>query len=94
MLSYLDAGVPPLSSVVASQLDGLNVATHFDARTPAHFCMWVGRVYDKTTLTAFFPDNPVARESVSRYVELVKSVFVAVAEGRDDILCAPEVAPA
>ena len=30
-----------------------------------------------------FPDNPIARESVTRYVEALKSVFVRVAEGRD-----------
>jgi hypothetical protein len=94
MLSYLDAGVPPLSSVVASQLDGLNVATYFDARTPAHVCMWVGRVYDKTTLTVFFPDNPIARESVTLYVDAMKSVYAAVAEGNDDIACLCEVAQA
>jgi hypothetical protein len=94
MLSYLDAGVPPLSSVVASQLDGLNVATYFDARTPAHFCMWVGRVYDKTTLTVFFPDNPVARESITLYVDAMKSVYAAVAEGDDDSARLCEVAQA
>ena len=94
MVSYLDSTLPPLSSVVTAELDERNAAAYMDGRTPAHFCMWVGRASDETSLTAFFPDNPVARESVSRYVELVKSVFVAVAEGRDDILCAPEVAPA
>jgi hypothetical protein len=94
MLSYLDAGVPPLSSVVASQLGGLNVATYFDGRTPAHFCMWVGRVYDKTSLTVFFPNNPIARESVTLYVEAMKSVYVAVAEGADDIARLCEVAQA
>jgi hypothetical protein len=30
----------------------------------------------------FFPDNPVARESVSRYIETLKSIYVRVAEGR------------
>ncbi len=92
MLSYLEAGVAPLSSVVAAQLEGLNVATYFDARTPAHFCMWVGRAYDKTTLTAFFPDNPIARESINLYVDAMKSVFAAVAVGEDDFARLREVA--
>jgi hypothetical protein len=30
----------------------------------------------------FFPDNPIARESVTRYIETLKSVFVSIAEGR------------
>jgi len=30
-----------------------------------------------------FPNNPIARESVLRYVEVLKSVFVRVAEGYD-----------
>jgi hypothetical protein len=30
----------------------------------------------------FFPDNPIARESVIRYIEALKSVCVRVAEGR------------
>ena len=94
MVSYLDASLPPLSSIVASQLDGRNATAYMDGRTPAHFCLWVGRAADETSLTAFFPNNPVARESVTRYVELVKSVFLAVAKGRDDVVSSPEVAPA
>jgi hypothetical protein len=34
-------------------------------------------------MAVFFPDNPIARESVIRYVDAVKSVCVRVAEGRD-----------
>ena len=94
MLSFLDAGVPPLSSVVASQLDGMNVATHFDARTPAHLCMWVGRVHDRTTLTVSFPDNPIARESITLYADAMKSVYNSVANGDDDIARLREVAQA
>ena len=94
MLSYLDVGVPPLSSVVASQLDGRNVGTKFDGRTPAHFCMWVARVYDETSLTVSFPDNRIAHESVTLYVEAMKSVYAAVADGRGDIPRLREVAQA
>jgi hypothetical protein len=83
MLSYLDAGLPPLSAVVSSQLDGVNASTYCDARNPAYVCMWVGRLYDETSVTVFFPNNPVARDSVTRYLEVVKSIYVAVAEGRD-----------
>jgi hypothetical protein len=33
-------------------------------------------------MAVFFPDNPVARESVLRYVEAMKSVCVRASEGR------------
>ena len=45
--------------------------------------MWVNRLDDETLVTIFLPDNPIARESVTRYVEAMKSAFVHVAEGRD-----------
>jgi hypothetical protein len=33
----------------------------------------------------FFPDNPVARESVTRYVAAMQEVYVGVAEGRETV---------
>jgi Condensation domain len=83
MLNYMDGGLPPLSAVVASKLDGAKAGTYGDGRTPAHLYMSVGRLFDETSMVVFFPNNPIARESVLRYVEAVKSVCVRVAEGRD-----------
>jgi Condensation domain len=94
MLSYLDAGLPPLSAVVASQLEGVNAGTYSDGRTPAHVCFWVGRLYDETSVIAFYPNNPIARESATRYVDAMKSVFVSVAEGRDAVVPLCDVAEA
>jgi Condensation domain len=82
MLNYMDAGLPPLSAVVASQLDGTKAGTYGDGRTPAHLYVSVGRLFDETSMAVFFPDNPIARESVIRYIEALKSVCVRVAEGR------------
>jgi hypothetical protein len=45
--------------------------------------MSVGRLFDETSMAVFFPDNPIARESVIRYFDAVKSVCVRVAEGLD-----------
>ncbi|GFG76029.1 condensation domain-containing protein [Mycobacterium botniense] len=83
MLNYMDAGLPPLSAVVASHLDGANAGAYCDARNPAHLYMSVGRLFDEVSMTVFFPNNPVARESVIRYMEAVKSMCVRVAEGSD-----------
>jgi hypothetical protein len=32
-----------------------------------------------------FPNNPIARESVNRYVDAMRSVFAHVAQGRADL---------
>jgi hypothetical protein len=44
--------------------------------------MWVNRVEQETTVTAAFPSNPIARESVLRYLQAMKSVYLSVVEGR------------
>jgi hypothetical protein len=44
--------------------------------------MWVNRFQRETTLTVLFPDNPVARGSVARYIEATKSAYALVASGR------------
>lgn len=82
MLNYMDGGLPPLSAVVASQLNGAKAGAYIDGRTPAHLYLSVGRLFDETSIAVFFPNNPVARESVIRYVEAMKSVCIHVAEGR------------
>jgi hypothetical protein len=83
MLNYMDGGLPPLSAVVASHLGGANAGTYSDGRTPAHLYMSIGRLFDEASVAVFFPNNPVARESVIRYVEAVKSVCANVADGHD-----------
>jgi hypothetical protein len=85
MLNYMDGGLPPLSAVVASQLNGVKAGAYIDGRNPAHLYMSVGRLFDETSITVFFPNNPVARESVIRYVEAMKSVCVHVAEGHNAV---------
>jgi hypothetical protein len=82
MLNFMDGGLPPLSAVVASHLNGVNVATYGDGRAPAHVYMTIGRLFDEASMAVFFPDNPTARESVARYIETVKSVCARVAAGQ------------
>lgn len=85
MLNYMDAGLPPLSAIVSSQLKGVNATCHFDGRAPAHVYMSVGRLFDETSIAVFFPNNPIAQESVSRYVDAVKSMCHLIAEGREAV---------
>ncbi len=83
MLSFLDAGVPPLSAVFAAHLGRANTRVFTDGKIAARVCMWVNKFQEETTVTASFPDNPIARDSVARYLETMKSVYVRVAEGRE-----------
>jgi mycolipenoyl-CoA---2-(long-chain-fatty acyl)-trehalose mycolipenoyltransferase / long-chain-acyl-CoA---trehalose acyltransferase len=36
--------------------------------------MWVNKFRDQTVMTASFPDNPLARDSVAAYLEAMRSV--------------------
>lgn len=84
MLSFLDAGVPPLSAVIAMHLERKNLQAFSDGRIAARVCMWVNKFQNETTVTASFPNNPIAHESVTRYLQVMKSVYARVAEGRFD----------
>jgi mycolipenoyl-CoA---2-(long-chain-fatty acyl)-trehalose mycolipenoyltransferase / long-chain-acyl-CoA---trehalose acyltransferase len=76
MLSYIDVRSIPVSA----QWDELNAAIYGDSRLSDQVCMWVNRFEKETTLTVSFPQNPVARESVARYIRALQSVYLRVAE--------------
>jgi mycolipenoyl-CoA---2-(long-chain-fatty acyl)-trehalose mycolipenoyltransferase / long-chain-acyl-CoA---trehalose acyltransferase len=82
MLSYLDAGLPPLSSEIIAQWVGMNGKVYSDVGAAHQVGMWVNRVATGTTLTVAFPSNPIARESVTRYVDVMVAVFRDVLDGR------------
>lgn len=75
MMSYMDAGLPPLSGVVATALDGVNATALTDGRSPAYMYSTVFRLFDEVSIMVSYPNNPVARESVIRWTEALKSVF-------------------
>lgn len=84
MLSFLDAGVPPLSAVIAMNLERMNAKVFSDGRIAARVCMWVNKFQNETTVTASFPNNPIAHESVTRYLEEMRSICGQVADGLID----------
>jgi len=83
MLSYLDAGLPPLSPAVIAQWEAMNGKVFSDARAAYQVGMWVNRTEKSLSVTVAFPNNPVARESVTRYVDTMKAVYLRVADGRE-----------
>ncbi|MGA7052546.1 MAG: condensation domain-containing protein [Mycobacterium sp.] len=88
VLSFLDAGVAPLSAFVTMELDRLNAGVYEDGGIPARVCLWVNRLPDETSVTVFLPNNPVAHDSVTQYLAVMKSIYVRVAEGRSVVRAA------
>ncbi|HWT48959.1 MAG TPA: condensation domain-containing protein [Mycobacterium sp.] len=88
LLFYLDAGIPPLSALVNSHVEGVNGKLIHDGGLLGQLNIRVNRLENETQLTILFPDNPIARESVARYVEALRAVMVRVAEGHD-VVSAP-----
>jgi hypothetical protein len=75
MMNYMDAGLPPLSAIVASAMNGVNATAFTDGRNPAFVYSTVFRLFDEVSIMVSYPNNPIARESVRRYTEAMKSVF-------------------
>jgi hypothetical protein len=85
MLSYLDAGLPPLSPAVIAQWESMNGKVFSDSRSAYQVGMWVNRTEKQTAVTVAFPNNPIARESVIRFVEAMKAVYTRVADGQESV---------
>jgi hypothetical protein len=85
MISYLDATVAPLSPAVVAEWNGLNGKIYSELGAAHQVGMWINRFGNGTSVTVAFPNNPIARESVTRYVEAMKSVYVRIAEGRGEL---------
>jgi hypothetical protein len=85
MISYLDASLAPLSPAVIAMWNGMKGRIYSEMGAADQVGMWVNRFGNGTSVTVAFPNNPIARESVTRYIEAMRSVFVRVAEGRADL---------
>jgi Condensation domain len=75
MVNYMDAGLPPLSAIVASAMNGVNATVFTDGRNPAFMYSTVFRLFDEVSIMVSYPNNAIARESVRRYTEAMESVF-------------------
>jgi hypothetical protein len=54
--------------------------------TPAvRVCMWVNKFPDETTVTASFPNHPIAHDSETRSLEALRSVLIRAAAAHDQI---------
>ncbi|OBF15113.1 acyltransferase [Mycobacterium kubicae] len=80
VINFLDASTAPLSVMLTADLANLNIGVFSDNRYSYQLCIYVIRVEQETAVTVMFPDNPIAQESVARYLATLKSVFERVAE--------------
>jgi hypothetical protein len=78
----MDAGLPPFSATVASHMKDANVSVYCDPRDPAHLYFSVIRLFDEVSMWVNLPKNPIAKDSVTRYLQAMKSVLKRVADGR------------
>ncbi len=80
VINFLDASTAPLSVLLTADLENLNIGIFSDNRYSYQMSIFVIRVEQETAVTVLFPDNPIARESVARYLAALKSIFERVAE--------------
>ncbi len=78
-INFFDAQAGPLS-MLSKMFEGLNMGAYSDGRVTYPLSTLVGR-FDETTVSVLFPNNPVARESITQYLAALKSVCVRVADG-------------
>jgi mycolipenoyl-CoA---2-(long-chain-fatty acyl)-trehalose mycolipenoyltransferase / long-chain-acyl-CoA---trehalose acyltransferase len=70
---------------VIGEWNGLNGKIYSELGAAHQIGMWFNRFGNGMSVTLAFPNNPIARASVTSYVEAMKSVFVRVAEGRGEM---------
>lgn len=83
VVSFLDAGRAPLSALLTADLENLNMGLFSDSRYSYQMSIYVVRAEQETAVTVMCPGNAVARESITRYLAVLKSVFERVADNGD-----------
>jgi hypothetical protein len=81
VINYFDASVGPIAPLLTASLDGLDVSVYGDGRYSYQLCIFVVRLEKETVVSIMFPENPIARESATQYLEALKSMLVRVASG-------------
>jgi 2-O-sulfo trehalose long-chain-acyltransferase len=79
----MDTGLPPFSATVASHMKNANVRIYCDPRDPAHLYISIIRLFDEVSIWVNIHNNPIARDSVTRYLSAMKSVLRRVVGGLD-----------
>lgn len=80
--NFLHGGAAPLNAILLAADLGLanNIGIYPDGRFSYQLTIYIFRYGEGTVMAIMHPDNPVARKSVTRYIQAMKSVSVRVAD--------------
>jgi hypothetical protein len=80
--NFLHGGAAPLNAILAAGEMGLanNIGIYPDGRFSYQLTIYIFRYGEGTVMAIMHPDNPVAKKSVSRYMQAMKSVCAPVAD--------------
>ncbi len=80
--NFLHGGAAPLNAVLAAADMGYsnNIGIYSDGRFSYQLTIYVFRYESGTAMSVLYPDNPIARKSVARYIATMKSVCEQVAD--------------
>ena len=72
MLSFMDINLPPLGAYIACKWRQSNGRVYINNGAAAQVALWFFRDDRGLTLTAAYPANATARESLRRYIDVLK----------------------
>lgn len=80
--NFFHGGAAPLNAILAAGEMGLanNIGIYPDGRFYYQLTIYIFRYGEGTVMAIMHPDNPVAKKSVTRYMQVMKSVCVPVAD--------------
>jgi hypothetical protein len=80
--NFLHGGAAPLNAILAAADMGLanNIGIYPDGRFSYQLTIYIFRYGEGTVMAIMHPDNQVAKKSVTRYMQAMKSVSVQVAD--------------
>ncbi|HEU0190632.1 MAG TPA: condensation domain-containing protein [Mycobacterium sp.] len=80
--NFLHGGAAPLNAILAAADMGLanNIGIYPDGRYSYQLTIYTFRYGEGTVMAIMHPDNPVARKSVTRYLDAMRSVCTRVAD--------------
>ncbi len=80
--NFLHGGAAPLNAILAAGEMGLanNIGIYPDGRFSYQLTIYIFRYGEGTVMAIMHPDNPIAKKSVARYMQAMKSVCVPVAD--------------
>mgnify|MGYP000052919944 CR=1 FL=1 len=80
--NFLHGGAAPLNAILAAGEMGLanNIGIYPDGRFSYQLTIYIFRYGEGTVMAIMHPDNPIAKRSVQRYMQAMKSVCVSVAD--------------